>query len=259
MIPTPASYDEHQVRTSDNVVLGMAVAGIGSRLLAQLIDLICFGVVAGLLFWALTAILSAFNLSDTAALVIVVSSATLFLIAYFAVQEGIGAGRTIGKRALGIRVVTVDGASIGMTASGIRNTIRIVEYAFLPLAAIWMFFQPQSRRLGDLAGGTLVIRERTASSQNTFQAPQYPAPPPPIDTGPTVIGMYALSGRELGALRTYFSRTTLHPAQKQRIAAQLAARLIDRLNLAPDAPERNEDPQMFLARLYAQLTQQNLV
>jgi uncharacterized RDD family membrane protein YckC len=257
MIPTPASYDEHHVRTSDNVVLGMAVAGIGSRLLAQLVDLVCLGTIAGLLFWALATILAAFNLSDSAILVIVVSSATLFLIAYFSVQEGLGAGRTIGKRMLGIRVVTVDGGSAGMTASGIRNTIRLVEYALAPLAAIWMFFQPQSRRLGDLAAGTLVIRERTASSQTTVV--QNWSAPPQAQPGATVLGLHELSGRELSALRTFFSRTTLHPAQKQRIAATLATRLLDRLGFDADAPERSEDPQLFLARLYTQLTQQNLV
>jgi hypothetical protein len=47
--------------------------------------------------------------------------------------------------------------------------------------------------------------------------------------------------------------------QRQRIAEKLAARLMDRLNIAADAPERSEDPQLFLTRLYAQLSQQNLI
>jgi uncharacterized RDD family membrane protein YckC len=262
MIPSPAAYDEHHIRTSDNVVLGMAVAGIGSRLLAQIVDLLCLGIIGGLLFWALAAILSAFNLSSSAVLVIVVSSSTLFLVAYFAIPEGLGAGRTIGKRMLGIRVVMMDGSSIGMTASGIRNTIRIIEYAFVPLTAIWMFFQPQSRRGGDLAAGTLVVRERTASARNAVQPQQQVQPPPipaPADVGPTLIGVQGLSGHELGALRTYFSRSTLHPVQRQRVAEKLATRLMDRLNIAADAPERIEDPQQFLARLHAQLSQQNLI
>jgi uncharacterized RDD family membrane protein YckC len=262
MIPTPAAYDEHHIRTSDNVVLGMAVAGIGSRLLAQIVDLLCLGVIGGLLVWALSAILSTFNVSSTGVLVILLSSSTLFVVGYFAIPEGLAGGRTIGKRTLGIRVVMVDGSSIGMMASGIRNTVRILEYAFLPITAIFMFFQPQSRRGGDLAAGTLVIRERTASShgsapwQQQFRAQSIPAP---ADLGATVIGVQGLTGRELGALRTYASRTTLHPAQRQRIAANLATRLMDRLNLPADAPERSEDPQQFLARLYAQLSQQNLI
>jgi len=259
MIPSPASYDEHHIRTSDNVVLGMAVAGIGSRLLAQIVDLFCFGAIGGLLVLALSAIVSTFNVGGAAVLVILLSSSTLFLVAYFAIPEGLDGGRTIGKRMLGIRVVMADGSSVGMMASGIRNTIRIVEYAFLPIAAIFMFFQPQSRRGGDLAAGTLVIRERTAASRNPASHQQFQSPPTPADLGPTVIGVHGLTGHELGALRTYASRATLHPAQRQRIAAKLAVRLQDRLNFPADAPERSEDPQQFLARLYAQLSEQDLI
>ena len=82
---------------------------------------------------------------------------------YYIFFEAAWNGQTPGKRLLGLRVMRADGTPVALTEVAIRNLVRIVD--FLPLAygvgVLTMFFQPQSRRMGDLAAGTLVVFDRT--------------------------------------------------------------------------------------------------
>jgi uncharacterized RDD family membrane protein YckC len=75
-------------------------------------------------------------------------------------------GATPGKRSLGLQVVHHDGTTVGLPASLLRNLMRFAD--FLPVAyglgLLFMTFDKDFRRLGDLAAGTLVVY-REASPQ----------------------------------------------------------------------------------------------
>ena len=81
-------------------------------------------------------------------------------VGYFTLFEVFGGGRTLGKRATGLRVVTDGGGQVGLRASLIRNIIRLVEtsLAYLP-AIVSVLATCNNQRLGDLAAGTLVVRD----------------------------------------------------------------------------------------------------
>ena len=68
-------------------------------------------------------------------------------------------GATPGKHKMGLKVIHDNGTPIGWSASLLRNLLRVVD--FLPflysLGLVWSLFHPQSKRLGDLAAGTLVV------------------------------------------------------------------------------------------------------
>ena len=102
----------------------------------------------------------------------------VFYIGYFVLFEVAGGGRTVGKRAAGLRVVMDGGGPVGLRASLIRNLMRLIEG--LPL-----FYVPgdhqrardkNNQRLGDLAAGTLVVREAKAPSRS-HHARSPPIPP----------------------------------------------------------------------------------
>jgi uncharacterized RDD family membrane protein YckC len=84
---------------------------------------------------------------------------TIILFVYFLLFEGIW-GRTPGKLALGLRVVRVqDGSPCGWSRSFIRNCIRPFDLLFLGLpGGLVVLMTPARQRLGDLLGGTLVVR-----------------------------------------------------------------------------------------------------
>jgi uncharacterized RDD family membrane protein YckC len=247
--------DVLKVRTSDNVQIGYVTAGIPSRLMAFLVDaLINLGVVlvAGI---AASALYSAMGTSGgvAEAVALTVFSLTLVLghFLYFAILEATSGGRTPGKRALGLRVVRIDGSAPGLSESLVRNIARLVDYT-LGIGLFVAFFHPQSRRVGDLLAGTMVIRERSAAAQ-------VPAAMSPVllrapDAGPPIEGLDRVGEHEQSVLRAFLSRPGLPPEQRARIAYEMAQKLFERMGIAPTAPERIWPPELFVERLYLQLS-----
>ncbi|MCI0552028.1 MAG: RDD family protein, partial [Anaerolineae bacterium] len=92
--------------------------------------------------------------------------AFIFYWGYYIFFEIFWNGQSPGKRRVGIRVIRTDGTPITLSESLIRNLTRAVD--FLPAAygigIITMFIDKQSRRLGDLAAGTIVVHDRAPIS-----------------------------------------------------------------------------------------------
>ncbi len=250
---TSAPPDTISVRTADNVSLGYAAAGVGSRMVAQIID---SALAAVLMLIALLGALSLGHFASSAqgqqwAIGAAIALALFVYVAYFFMSELVTGGRTLGKAAMGLRVLRLDGASPDLAAIAVRNLVRIVDVVFLGAGLIVMFFHPLSRRLGDLAAGTVVVRERTSAPRAA------PAPPPLLlrtpDAGPAIDGIERLGGAEHNALRVFLTREGLQPQLRQRLAADLAARLCDRLDLPAHAPERSWPAELLLERMYLQL------
>lgn len=123
--------------------------GVGMRFLALLIDGIIIGVVAGLLSFIFR---NAPGLSG--------SLIGVLAIAYYIVMEATQ-GATLGKMALGLRVVKEDGSPISWSESVIRNLLRIIDGLFAYLVgAILIWTSPLKQRLGDRVAHTVVIRKR---------------------------------------------------------------------------------------------------
>jgi uncharacterized RDD family membrane protein YckC len=77
---------------------------------------------------------------------------------YYVLAEGL-TGRTLGKRIVGIRVVSEEGEQVGLEAALVRNVLRIVDGLFFYLVgALFAFTSPRGQRLGDRAAHTLVVR-----------------------------------------------------------------------------------------------------
>ena len=126
----------------------MQYVGVGPRFLAVLIDTIIIGVVAGIL----SAIFRNSGLSG--------GVTGLLTLAYFIVMEATQ-GATLGKMALGLRVVKTDGSPITWTDSLIRNLLRIIDGLFIYLVgAIFIWTSPLKQRLGDRAAHTVVVKRR---------------------------------------------------------------------------------------------------
>jgi uncharacterized RDD family membrane protein YckC len=149
----------YEIETPENVRIRFERAGLASRALAWVLDL----VMMGFLFLLSAVLLSPLQWFSGSA------AAALVLIAGFAVQWWYGtlcewrfAGRTFGKWWLGIAVRDKAGLRLTLGQSAIRNLLRIVD--LLPglylVGGACALIDPHGRRLGDLAAGTLVIRER---------------------------------------------------------------------------------------------------
>ena len=161
--------------------------------------------------------------ASAAAAIIAASLLLVFYIGYHVLFEVAGGGRTVGKRAVGLRVVMDGGAPVGLRASLIRNLMRLIEG--LPLfympAIITALATRNNQRLGDLAAGTLVVREvKAPMPQHYYPAPQIP-PERYASWDVTAIG-----DNESTAVRAFLERRgQLDPGARAALAAQLAGRL----------------------------------
>ena len=162
----PKSYSHADgftgIVTPEAVVLALEPATVGSRVCAFVLD-----VMVQVMAYGAMALLS-FPLSYVGpdwlvvAYLIVVLFVVIFL--YPAVCETMLRGQTLGKMATGLRVVTIEGAPVRFRHSSVRAFLALIEIwlCFGSIAALTMLISPRSQRLGDLAAGTQVVRERTA-------------------------------------------------------------------------------------------------
>jgi uncharacterized RDD family membrane protein YckC len=159
-----------EVRTGEAVGIRYELAGLGSRFLALVLDMaIQLGMLLAL---AIPLVLAAASLNalrrvagSTTVLAVLIAFVVLGLFVlffgYFMLFELFDGGRTPGKRALGIRVVRDGGFPIDPGAAIVRNVVRIIEagLGFYALSSVVVLLSPQSKRLGDYAAGTVVVRE----------------------------------------------------------------------------------------------------
>jgi uncharacterized RDD family membrane protein YckC len=160
---------DYSISTPENVDLHLEIAGLGNRLLAQLIDgaiqlavglfFILLGVIAAVVVTASG--LDSKTKSIFYAVIIMVIIFIIFVLqnGYFLVFEGIWRGQTPGKKAAEIRVIEQNGQPIGWPAAIIRNLMRLID-SLMFLGILVILMDKNERRLGDMAAGTIVIRER---------------------------------------------------------------------------------------------------
>lgn len=152
------------IETPENVVLERRLAGIGSRLIAGMLDtavLAAIYIVLVLLAIFGTPIFE--NLFKQGWLLVAVFVFLFYAVywGYFAFFEYVWNGQTPGKRRMRIRVVKDEGRPIRFTDVAIRNLLRVVDgLAFYFVAGLVMFVTQKVQRLGDLAAGTLVVSEQ---------------------------------------------------------------------------------------------------
>jgi len=149
--------DRVTIATPEGVDLELSLAGVGSRFTSALVDL----TVQTILVVAIVAVgLGIFDGGLVTAAVTILSF--LVFAAYDVLFEVLNAGRTPGKRLNGLRVVKTDGSPITFFPSAVRNVLRLVD--ILPSAylvgIVSILVTRRNQRLGDLAAGTLVVRER---------------------------------------------------------------------------------------------------
>ena len=218
--PALPDYRQHlEVETPEHVVLDLEIAGVGSRALAAILDMI---ILVGSFLGVMTvlAILAGYGLTVGR-----LGSAILLLggfavwTGYFIFFEGLRQGQTPGKRAVGIRVVMDTGYAVTLSAAAARNLLRTADFLPPPYltGALLVALHPRAKRLGDMVAGTVVARDRPAETAGA--RPRLPASTEP-DTLPE------LTDAEFQLLAQYAARETqLAPAARGRLAVAIAARL----------------------------------
>jgi len=250
----------------------MPLAGIGSRFIALLVDTLIW--IAG--FLVLLALLAIFlpgiaefsNISAEWAFAIFLIIIFLLFWGYFTLFEAFWNGRTPGKRAARIRVIQRSGRAIGLIESMTRNLVRYVDmqpFPFYAVGVIAIFATRQHQRLGDLAAGTLVVRDRLEeaplwgeSGARTFTSqiftPDAPSPEPYTAYSLPATGIARLTSTDLEVLEGFFARRLdLSLPTRYALAERIAAAIKAKSGLEPPLGATTET---FLESVARQLRDQ---
>ena len=209
--------DRRTIATPEGVELELPLAGLGSRFIGLLIDSVIQGVVI------VIAVIALVSAGGAVAAAVIASAAALLVLGYDVLVEVRGGGRTLGKRAAGVRVVMDGGRPVDLRASLIRNVIRLFEgfaTSYLP-ATISILATRGNQRLGDLAAGTLVIREPKRAAE---------APPARAVAAPVSWDVTGIRDEETAVVRAFLDRReALAPHARRSLAADLAGKLRPRV------------------------------
>jgi uncharacterized RDD family membrane protein YckC len=222
--------------TPEAVPLDLETATVGSRAVAYLVDLLVMAT-GYLLLGIASAILGGGGFVPGWV------GITLLLLLVFALQFGypigfetLWRGRTPGKAAMGLRVVTEEAAPVGLRHATIRATVGIFELLMLlglP-AVISSLVSARGQRLGDLAAGTIVVRERRATGGLEVEV----FTPPPGHEGYTAqLDVSAIGPQEYATIRDTLRRLPSLPdhATRWHVAQQVAGQYTARVSPPPPA------------------------
>jgi uncharacterized RDD family membrane protein YckC len=157
------------VETPESVAFAYRLAGLASRGFALILDTLVVALIGSaeaLLAWGVFLAINAVSPSAAEGATSWIVGGLLIVIfltgwGYFVAGEVLGNGRTWGKRWMGLRVVRDDGSRVRFGDSVIRNLLRIAD--ILPgnytVGMVSILVTKQHKRLGDMAAGTVVVRE----------------------------------------------------------------------------------------------------
>ncbi len=227
-----------EVPTAEAIAVRYELAGIGSRFLALTLDVaiqvaVAVAVLVAFAFLApeLSTTLRTIRLDKVFTIVslsLLYLGAFALFFGYFIAFELLGNGQTPGKRALGIRVVRDAGFPVDVGASVVRNIVRIVEtiLGFYVISALVMVLSPENKRPGDMAAGTIVVRDRAEDAVT-------------LDTLVAETGTHdendGLDPSDYALMKQFLARrNTLEPQAAAEIAARIAARVRPKLRASFD-------------------------
>jgi uncharacterized RDD family membrane protein YckC len=216
------AYASEDVVTGEGVPVELPVATTLVRTAAVLID-IALAVLLLVLVGMGTSFLT-FGASDAVANALALVTVVLVTVGLPAAQETLTRGRTVGKFALGLRVVRDDGGPITSRHALTRALIGFVEiWLFLGVPAlVASVMNTRGKRLGDMAAGTYVVTQR--SRMRLLDPPQMPEPLRAWARGADVA---ALPPGLTVAVRQFLARsTTLTPQSRALLGEELLAEVM---------------------------------
>ena len=217
--------------TGEAVALELPIARIPTRVAAFLIDLIAQIVLAALLILLITLVVRPGDSAVINTIVIVVIVGVL--VGYPATLETVLVGRSLGKLALGLRVVRAsDAGPITFRHALIRAlSAAIVDFWALggcgSVAFVVSLCSPNARRIGDVLADTVVIH-----ANSTMPIPRYAVPPPWLASWVATLDVTAIPNDLALRVREYLTRHhTLTPAVQHDVGVTLTATVSTHLGI----------------------------
>lgn len=245
------SYAGDDLVTGEGVAVEVPAASVAARMASGAIDVVATLVLLVGGFFVLAWMLG--GASEAMVGIVSIGWSSLVLLVLPAVVETFTRGRSLGKLALGLRVVRDDGGPITGRYAIVRTLIAFVEVYLLfgVPALIAAMVHPRAKRLGDMAAGTMVVTQRAAL--------RLTAPPevhPALHHWAVTADITALPSGLTVAVRQFLSRApSLSPESRQRLGVDLLRTTLPHVSPAPPA---GFHPEIVLATVVAERRRRDL-
>jgi uncharacterized RDD family membrane protein YckC len=230
--------------TGDAVVLDVQIAQLPVRALSAMIDctVVFVAYIIGVVLWATT--LTQFDSALSGAVLIIFT--VLALVGYPVAFETATRGRSLGKMALGLRVVSEDGGPERFRQALFRALAAVIEIWTLAggPAVICSLLSAKGKRIGDVFAGTVVISERGP------RLPPPPSMPPQLAWWASSLQLSGLGADQAELARQFLSRAS---QLDTRVRDQMAYRITGEVvaQISPPPPP-GTPPQLVLAAVLAE-------
>lgn len=238
--------------TGEAVLLELRLAKLPSRGVAEMIDLaVQLGILLVIeLIGAFTALGN--SLDGAAALAVSLTASVAILVGYPVLFETLSSGRSLGKMAMGLRVVRDDGGPIRFRHALVRGLLAVFEiYPFGVIAILTSLVSTKGKRVGDFVAGTVVVRERVP----TAAAPMVQMPPG-LASWAATLELSRLPDDLALSARQFMSRAgALSPQVRVSMGGQIAHE-VSRFVAPPPPP--GCPPEPYLAAVLAERRRRDL-
>jgi uncharacterized RDD family membrane protein YckC len=220
-----------QVVTGEAVALELRTAGAGSRGIAAVIDFAVTGVLLIVPLIIVAAVSSSADSATTDTLVLVVYVGTI--LGYPVLMETLWHGRTLGKAAMGLRVVRDDGGPIRFRHAFVRGLIGVVVdkpgITASVAALVPMLATARNKRFGDVMAGTIVLSERVPGAVDVAVTM-----PPPLAGWAAGLDLAAVDdGLAMRARQLLLRASQLSPVALGQLQHGVAEDLVARVGAPP--------------------------
>ena len=220
-VPDISARDDAELVTGEAVALDLRPTGFVLRAAGTAIDfLVYIGGYILLAVFVLPLAVSSLSMDDSAAAAVAIVLLVLMLVAAPTAVELLSHGKSLGKLAVGARIVRDDGGAIGFRHAFIRALTGILELFMTVggLAALVALLNGRSKRLGDLLAGTYSQYERVAREI----VPTRPVPEP-LRQWALTADVGRMPDRLSRRIATFLRQSgALTPATRARLARELA-------------------------------------
>jgi len=235
--------------TSHNVSIEYEAASVMNRGIASFLDLLIMGVY----FLILAVAISPFGYGSANMMIIVFYILLLPIVFYSLLMEYLLKGQTVGKLAMGIRVVKLNGENATLADYTMRWSFRVIDFWFSAgaIAAIFIATTEKGQRLGDILAQTAIVKnkpEQVYSIKDILNI---------MDRSkhePTYLGVSKFTDEDMILIKNAISRVQKYPNEPHKqLVRDLASRAAEELKL-PEVPEKKLSFLKTLLQDYIVLT-----
>lgn len=221
--------------TSHNVAIDYEAASVMQRGVASLLDLLVIGTYGIIIFFV--AISVGVDGFDFSGVVIFFSILSLPIYFYSVLFEYLLNGQTIGKLAMGIRVVKLTGENAKLSDYAMRWAFRIIDFWISAgaIAAIFITSTEKGQRLGDILAQTSIVKNKPEQAYtikdilNIADRSKHE---------PIYLGVTQFTDEDMILIKNAISRVQKYPNDPHKdLVRELAKKSAEALKL-PEVPEK---------------------